>query len=65
MTMARQFAPEPINTVSVLQAQQVMLEVRFVEASRQASRELGVQWNSFGRTPSPISAIRCRRPSCR
>jgi pilus assembly protein CpaC len=28
----------------VMQPQQVMLEVRFVEASRQASRELGVQW---------------------
>jgi pilus assembly protein CpaC len=25
-----------------------MLEVRFVEASRQASRDLGVQWNVFG-----------------
>jgi pilus assembly protein CpaC len=48
MLIARQFAPDPINTVSVLQAQQVMLEVRFIEASRQASRELGVQWNSFG-----------------
>jgi len=48
MTMARQFAPDPINTVTVAQAQQVMLEVRFIEASRQASRELGVQWNSFG-----------------
>jgi pilus assembly protein CpaC len=48
MTIARQFAPDPINTVSVLQAQQVMLEVRFIEASRQASRALGVQWNSFG-----------------
>jgi pilus assembly protein CpaC len=48
MVIARQFAPDPINTVTVLQAQQVMLEVRFVEASRQASRELGVQWNSFG-----------------
>jgi len=48
MLIARQFAPDPIDTVTVLQAQQVMLEVRFVEASRQASRELGVQWNSFG-----------------
>ena len=48
VTIARQFAPDPINTVSVLQAQQVMLEVRFVEATRQASRALGVQWNSFG-----------------
>jgi len=48
MLIARQFAPDPIDTVTVMQAQQVMLEVRFVEASRQASRELGVQWNSFG-----------------
>ena len=48
IVIARQFAPDPINTVSVMQAQQVMLEVRFIEATRQASRELGVQWNSFG-----------------
>jgi len=48
MLMARQFAPDPIDTVMVSQAQQVMLEVRFVEATRQASRALGVQWNSFG-----------------
>jgi pilus assembly protein CpaC len=48
MLIARQFAPDPINTVTVAQAQQVMLEVRFVEASRQAGRALGVQWNSFG-----------------
>jgi pilus assembly protein CpaC len=48
VTIARQFAPDPINTVEVLQPQQIMLEVRFIEASRQASRELGVQWNYFG-----------------
>ena len=48
VTMARQFAPDIINTVQVRQQQQIMLEVRFVEASRQASRELGVQWNVFG-----------------
>jgi pilus assembly protein CpaC len=48
VTIARQFGPEPINTVQVLQPQQVMLEVRFVEADRQASRDLGVQWNMFG-----------------
>ena len=46
--LARQFAPDVINTVEVTEAQQVMLEVRFIEASRQASRELGVQWNVFG-----------------
>ena len=45
--IARQFGPDPINTVQVMQPQQVMLEVRFIEASRQASRELGVQWNMF------------------
>jgi pilus assembly protein CpaC len=47
VTVARQFAPEIINTVMVAAPQQVMLEVRFVEASRQAGRELGVQWNVF------------------
>ena len=46
--MARQFAPDPINTVEVMQQQQVMLEVRFIEIDRQASRQLGVQWNYFG-----------------
>jgi pilus assembly protein CpaC len=48
VTIARQFAPDIINTVEVTQPQQIMLEVRFIEASRQASRELGVQWNAFG-----------------
>jgi pilus assembly protein CpaC len=46
--VARQFVPDVINTVQVLQPQQVMLEVRFIEVSRSASRELGVQWNMFG-----------------
>lgn len=48
VTIARQFGPDVINSVSVMQPQQVMLEVRFIEANRQAGRELGVQWNSFG-----------------
>jgi pilus assembly protein CpaC len=48
VTIARQFGPDVINAVSVDAPQQVMLEVRFVEASRQASREIGVQWNVFG-----------------
>src|SRR5579872_1445002 len=47
VTIARQFGPEIINTVSVMQPQQVMLEVRFIELSRTAGRELGVQWNTF------------------
>ena len=46
--IARQFGPDPINTVQVMQPQQIMLEVRFIEVDRKASRELGVQWNLFG-----------------
>jgi pilus assembly protein CpaC len=48
LSIAKQFGPDVINSVSVSSPQQVMLEVRFVEASRQASREFGVQWNVFG-----------------
>ncbi len=48
VTIARQFGPEIINAVSVSSPQQVMLEVRFIEISRRAGRELGVQWNRFG-----------------
>ena len=47
VAIAKQFGPDVINSVRVLQPQQVVLEVRFVEANRQASRELGVQWNVF------------------
>jgi pilus assembly protein CpaC len=48
MEIARQFGPDPINTVQVMQPQQVMLEVKFLEVKRSASRDLGVQWNAFG-----------------
>jgi pilus assembly protein CpaC len=48
VTIARQFAPDLINAVQVTRPQQVELDVRFIECSRQASRELGVQWNYFG-----------------
>jgi pilus assembly protein CpaC len=48
LSVAKQFGPDVINSVSVDSPQQVMLEVRFIEASRQASREFGVQWNVFG-----------------
>ena len=42
--LASQFGPV-INLMTVQSPQQVMLEVRFIEANRQAGRELGVQWN--------------------
>jgi len=48
VTIARQFGLDVVNMVEVLQPQQVMLEVRFVEATRAAGRELGVQFNYFG-----------------
>ena len=46
--IAKQFGPDIINSVRCCQPQQVMLEVRFVEATRKAGRDLGVQWNVFG-----------------
>jgi pilus assembly protein CpaC len=61
--IARQFAPDIINSVVVSQPQQVMLEVRFVEATRQASRELGVQWNMFNNRSQAI--IGSRQPAGR
>jgi pilus assembly protein CpaC len=48
VTIARQFGAEVINSVKVLQPQQVLLEVRFVEASRKAGRELGINWDVVG-----------------
>jgi pilus assembly protein CpaC len=50
MTVAKQFGADVINAVKVAAPQQVMLEVRFVEASRSASRELGVNWQALGTT---------------
>jgi len=47
--IAHQFGPDVINSVQVQQSQQVMLEVRFVEISRTASRELGVSWDVIGK----------------
>jgi pilus assembly protein CpaC len=49
VTIAKQFGPEVINSVSVDAPQQVMLEVRFIEASRTAGRELGVKWDISAR----------------
>ena len=61
VVIAKQFGPDVINSVSVSQPQQVMLEVRFVEATRQAGRELGVQWNRFGE--NSIANIGNRTPT--
>jgi pilus assembly protein CpaC len=63
VSVAKQFGPDVINSVSVSAPQQVMLEVRFVEASRQASRELGVQWNVF--SSGSTTNIGARQPADR
>ncbi|MXQ10681.1 BON domain-containing protein [Microvirga makkahensis] len=45
LEVAEQYGSEGvINTLRVTGGQQVMLEVRFVEASRNAGRELGISW---------------------
>jgi pilus assembly protein CpaC len=50
MRVAAGMAPEGknvVNNLSVASPQQVMLQVRFVEADRQAVRNLGVRWQAF------------------
>src|SRR6187401_3448494 len=59
--IAKQFGSDVINAVDVTAPQQVMLEVRFVEATRQAGRDLGVQWNVFGQRT--LANIGNRTPS--
>ena len=66
IVLAKQFGPDVINSVSVAQPQQVMLEVRFVEVSRQAGRELGVQWNILprpGHTDRFLANVGSGRPA--
>jgi pilus assembly protein CpaC len=46
VALAKEFAPNGvINAMSIAQSQQVLLKVRFLEASREAGRQLGVNWN--------------------
>lgn len=49
MQIASQYAPgNVINAMDVTTTQQVMLKVRFVEATRGAGRELGIRWEGTG-----------------
>jgi pilus assembly protein CpaC len=49
LAIAEQVAPQGVtNALSVRGSQQVLLEVRFVEASRDSSRALGVGWDVIG-----------------
>jgi pilus assembly protein CpaC len=50
MSVAAGLAPAGVvNALKVTTPQQVMLKVRFVEATREAARELGVRWEFFRR----------------
>src|SRR5262249_2330604 len=57
LSVAKGLAPEGVvNAMQVAPSQQVMLEVRFLEASRDAGRELGVNW--IAATPGPNGVVR-------
>jgi len=48
VSIAEQFAPQAVvNSISVSSSQQVMLEVRFIETTRNAARDLGVGINGL------------------
>ncbi len=49
VSLAEQFAPgEVTNAIAVAAPQQVLLEVRFIEAKRTNARGVGVSWAMFG-----------------
>ncbi|HHS89164.1 MAG TPA: type II and III secretion system protein family protein [Rhodobacteraceae bacterium] len=47
LKIARKFSPEVMNSLTIGGTQQVLLEVRFVEASRSAEKSLGVEWKAI------------------
>jgi pilus assembly protein CpaC len=56
LAVAGQFAPDAvINSLAVRASQQVLLEVRFLEAARSAVRDLGVNWRVFSAQPGNFS----------
>ena len=48
VSIAEKYGEDVINSVTVEGSQQVMLEVRFVEAQRNRSKEVGIDWRIFG-----------------
>jgi pilus assembly protein CpaC len=48
VTLAKQYGPEVVNDLKVRSPQQVMLEVRFIEAARTAGKEIGVSFEAVG-----------------
>jgi pilus assembly protein CpaC len=68
LEIARQYSENLINAIQVSKAQQVMLEVRLLEANRNAGRELGVSWLAVdkdtgkGATTGGFNFPRANRP---
>lgn len=58
VAIANQYAPNAVtNQMTVAGSQQVLLEVRFIEASRDASRNLGVSWDVASREAGSFLAL--------
>ncbi len=58
VAIANQYAPDAVtNQLTVSGSQQVLLEVRFVEASREAARHLGVGWDLQSRQAGSFQAL--------
>ncbi len=52
-----------VNGLTVSSPQQVMLQVRFVEADRSAVRNLGVRWEAFWRGGKSVANVGTYQPS--
>ncbi len=58
MVIAEQVAPQAVaNAMTVRGSQQVLLEVRFVEATRDSSRELGIGWDVIGNRIGVLAGV--------
>ncbi len=47
--IAEKYGDEVLSSLAVTSSQQVQLEVRFIEASRNRSKEIGIRWDVLGR----------------
>ncbi|MBX2806047.1 MAG: type II and III secretion system protein family protein [Hyphomicrobiales bacterium] len=58
LILAQQLSPDDVtNAMKVAAPQQVMLEVRFIEANRSASKALGVESSIFGGDVSSLTGV--------
>ena len=57
VALAKQYGPEVLNDLKVRGSQQVMLEVRFVEVSRNAGKDVGVSWQAVGKNFGPTRGL--------